>query len=247
MVRLMKAEWYRLKHSCELMKWFLFVGIVSVVFVHCQIADAGKDSLAQCFSVSAESYLFILCCLAVLSAVMIGTSYTSKIAYYEVMAGNKIWAILLSKVFVSAAFVAVVSSLILDIYWFVIGMRNGIGEVMQLPLRFTLLAVIFFHVCSTSVLITTTVQNIAGFVLAYLRIALLDMFTLFCILQFGNFSEEVSAKVRDCFIVGQISTVLNCEVELTNHLIAATVMGMLIEAVIWYVISYIRMKKKLYQ
>lgn len=247
MGRLMKAEWYRLKHSSELMKWLFFVGIIGVVFVHFQISDVGNGSLAQDLSESVESYIFIICCLSILSAVMIGTSYTSKIAYYEVMAGNKIWAILLSKVFVSAGFVTVISSLVLDIYWLVIGMRNGAGYVIQLPLRFILLAVIFFHVCSMGVLITTTFQHIAASVLSYLRFIMFDSLVLFCIMLFGNFSGEISTRIRDWFIIGQLSAILNCEVRVTGHLIFATVFGMLIEAAVWYVLSCVRMKRKLYQ
>lgn len=246
MSRLMKAEWYRLKHSSGLMKWLIIIGIFSVVLIHSQVSDVSKFSVERQLSESVQCYFFIIYCLTVLSAVMIGTSYTSKIAYYEVMAGNKIWEILLSKVFVSAVFATAVSSFFLDMYWIVVGMRNGIGENAQMPLRFALLAVEFFHVCSTGVLITTAVQHITGSVLSYLRFALLDMLVPFCILLFGNFSEAVSTRIRDWFTVGQLSTILNGEVKITNHLIFATIFGMLAEVIIWYVISCVRMKKKLY-
>lgn len=251
MNRLMKAEWYRVRHSSGLMKWVIIVCLFSMAFVmlttsDLTTSDAGKHSLAEILYVSGESYFFIMYFLAVISAVIVGTAYTNKTAYYEVMAGNKISGILLSKVLVDAVFVAVASSLFLDLYWLVIGMHNGIGEITQLPLRFVLLAVVFFHVCSTGVLIATTIQHNTGAVLSFLRFSAFDMLVPFCIELLGNFSEEAGTRMADWFVMLELSKLLNCEIRVTNHLIVATVLGMLIEAGLWYSISYVRMKKKLY-
>lgn len=250
MGRLIKAEWYRLRHSSGLFKLVIIIGIFSVAFIYLTDLDLDSDvskySLVEYLNEYAEMYFFIIYWLAVISAVIISTSYTNKLAYYEVMAGNKISAILLSKVLVSAVFLTVVYSVFLDLYWAVIGMRNGVGEITQLSLRFILLAVVFFHVCSTGIFMATAIQHTTGAVFSYLRFSVFDMLLIFCIELFGNFSEEINTKISDWFAMFELSTVLNCEAKITNHLVFASIFGMLIEAVIWYVISYVRMKKKLY-
>ena len=248
MNRLMKAEWYRVRHSSGLKRWMIIICLFSIAFTFLTLTDSNviNQNLTENLYWSGESYFFIMYCLAVISAVIVGTGYSNKIAYYEVMAGNKISGMLLSKVLVDAVFVTVASSLSLDIFWAIIGIHNGIGLIKQLPLRFILLAVIFFHICSTGVLIATTVQHTIGAVASYLRFSVFEMLVPFSIELFGNFSTETGTKISDWFIMLQLSKILNYECRITDHLIFATIFGTLIEAAIWYAISYMRMKKKLY-
>lgn len=246
MNRLMKAEWYRVRHSSGLKRWMIIICLFSIAFTFLINSDVIKHNLTENLYESGESYFFIMYCLAVISAVIVGTGYSNKTAYYEVMAGNKISGILLSKVLVDGVFVTVACSLSLDIFWAIIGIHNGIGLINQLPLRFILLAVIFFHICSTGVLIATTVQHTIGAVASYLRFSVFEMLVPFSIELFGNFSAETGTKISDWFIMLQLSKILDYECRITDHLVFATIFGTLIEAAIWYAISYMRMKKKLY-
>lgn len=247
MNRLMKAEWYRIRHSSGLMRWMITICFLSVAILLLTVEDAGKLSLAEYLGETTECYFFIMYFLAVISAVIVGTAYSNKTAYYEVMAGNKISGILLSKVLVSAVFVTVANSLFQDIYWAMIGMRNGIGEITQLPLRFFLLAVVFFHICSVGVLIAATVQHMAGAVLSYLRFAFFELLIPFCIALSDIFSAETVERINEWFVMVELTEILSYEYRITDHLVFATIFGMLFEVCIWYAIAYVRMKKKLYR
>ncbi|MCM1159862.1 MAG: hypothetical protein NC412_01445 [Roseburia sp.] len=249
MYRLMKAEWYRLRHSSKLIKWLFVLCMVCVslpLFVDIEVI---RRNLAENLLAAQSSLTFFMAgFLPLFSAVIIGIAYMNRTAYYEVMAGNKIYQIVLSKVFVDAGVVNVSVFLCLGIYWTVIGLCNGIGEIGQLPLRFVLLFFVLFHICTSGVLIITSVRQILGAILAYMRFVLAETVIMFVLQVFEeNFSETMIAKIADWFILLKLTKILNFEYEITNHLIFTVAVGFLIEIAFWFGISYIGMKKQFYK
>ncbi|MDE6608887.1 MAG: hypothetical protein K2K54_14225 [Lachnospiraceae bacterium] len=249
MNRLMRAEWYRVRHSSKLMKWLLVLCIICVVLPLCVDVGVLQGSLAEnLMAAQLNMTVFMGCFLSVFSAVIVGIAYMNKTAYYEVMAGNKIYQIVFSKVFVDAVLVNVSVFLFLGIYWTVIGVRNGIGEIDRLPLRFCLLFLVFFHICTTGILIITSVRQMLGAVLVYIRFAVAETAVMFLTQMLEeHISEEMMARIADWFTMLKLTKILLSEYEITNHLIFAVIAGFLIESAFWFGISYIGMKKQLYK
>lgn len=249
MNRLMKAEWYRIRHSSKLMRWLLFVCMWGFVFPLMEDFEVYKYNLTEhLFIAQGTMGVILMCYLATFSTVLVGMSYMNKTAYYEVMAGNKISKILLSKVVVNASLVTVVQSLFFGVCWTLIAINNGKGEIKQLPLRIFLFVIIIFHACIVGVLIATSIRSIAAAVLTYLRFAAFEMIILMVIQIFrDSIPVKTAERIVDWFSMMKITKILSYEYEITNHLIFTVVAGMLLEATVWYVISYVGMKKKLYK
>lgn len=249
MNRLIKAEWYRVRHSSKLMRWLLFVCMWGLVFPLMEDFEVYKYNLTEHLFISqGTAGVFLMCFLATFSTVLVGMSYMNKTAYYEVMAGNKISKILLSKVVVNASLVTVVQSLFFGVCWALIAINNGKGQITQLPLRLFLFVIMIFHACIVGVLIATSIRSIAASVLTYLRFAAFEMIILMVIRIFqDSIPVKTAEKIVDWFSMMKITKILSYEYEITNHLIFTVIAGMLLEAAVWYVISYVGMKKKLYK
>lgn len=246
MNRLIKAEWYRIRRSEGLMKWLLVIGMVVIILPLANDFEAYQYSLDK-YLPMADLFMFVPQFISIFCSVMVGISYLKKTAYYEVMSGNKISHILMSKMVADALLVTAVESVIFGICWTVVGVRNGVGKMTQIPLRFVLLMVIIFHVCVVGVLITTSFRHIGAAILVYMRFTLFDLLVLFIIKIFeDNLSTEVLEKIADWFTMVKLTKILNHEYLMTDHLIFTVIVGMLIEGALWYAVSYIGMKKKLY-
>ncbi len=245
MNRLMRAEWYRVRHSSGFIKWLVILCMICVTLplfvdielLHGNLAENLKGS-------DMNTTVFLASFLASFSALILAVAYENKTAYYEVMAGNKIYQIVFSKVFVDAVLVSVSVFLSLGIYWTVIGVCNGIGEIDRLPLRFFLLFLVFFHACTVGILIVTSTRQIFGALLVYLRFEAEALIMLFLEV---SLPKSILVKIADWFTSLKLTKILNFEYEITDHLIFAVIAGMLIESAVWFGISYIGMKKQIYK
>ncbi|MBD5545044.1 MAG: hypothetical protein HDR01_12640 [Lachnospiraceae bacterium] len=249
MNRLMKAEWYRVRHSSKLIKWLLVLCVFCVVLPLFVDIEVIQGTLAENLMAEQSALtVFMAGFLSVFSAVIVGIAYMNKTAYYEVVAGNKIYQIVFSKVLVDAILVSVSVFVCLGIYWIVIGACNGIGEIGQLPLRFGLLFFVFFHICTSGILIITSVRQMIGAVLVYLRFALVETAVMFLVQIFEeSIPEKMTGKIADWFTILKLTKILSFEYEITNHLIFTVIAGFLIESAVWFGVSYIGMKKQLYK
>lgn len=249
MNRLMRAEWYRVRHSSKFMKWLAAVCAICVALpMLVDVTVLGKNLTENLNAAQLTMSVFIPSLLSVFAAAIVGIGYNNKTAYYEVMAGNKIYQILLSKVFVDAALIGVSVFASMGIYWIIIGYRNGIGQIGQLPLRFFLLFFIFFHICTSGILILTSCRQIMGVVLVYLRFAVVETIVMFVVQLFeGKIPETVMAKIADWFTILKLTKLLSVEYGVTGHLIFTVIAGMLIESGVWFAVSYAGMQKRLYK
>lgn len=247
MNRLMRAEWYRVRHSSNLIKWLFALCMICVALpVLGDIGVLQRNLSENLMAAQIALTMFVVGFLLIFSAVIVGISYMNKTAYYEVMAGNKIYQIVFSKVFVDAVLVSVSVFLFLGVYWAVIGICNGIGEIKRLPLRLCLLFLVFFHVCTIGILILTSVRQMIGAVLVYFRFVVAEMFVIFQVLE-DVIPEQILEKVMDWFTMIKLNKLLSFEYEITNHLIFTVIAGILIESAFWFGITYMGMKKKLYK
>lgn len=249
MNRLMRAEWYRVRHSSKLIKWLAVLCIICVALPLLADIEVLQRNLADNLMAAQTSVtIFMAAFLSIFSAVIVGIAYMNKTAYYEVMAGNKIYQIVFSKVLVDAVLVNGAVFLSLSVYWIMIGVHNGIGEIDRLPLRFFLLFLVLFHVCTGGILIVTAVRQILGAVLVYLRFAVAETLLLFVVQMFEErIPEQMTAKIAEWFTVIKLTKILSFEYEITGHLVFTVFAGFLIESAVWFGISYIGMKKQIYK
>lgn len=244
MNRLIKAEWYRARKSSGLIKW-LFVVILIILAVTLLDASFIDDNSATSFFMEfvLNTSPFISLFFSVLAATFVGIPYNNKTGLYEVMAGNKISSIILSKLVVVApvitfAFTAIFAAVIGVFY----GM-GGQGALGQLPLRIILLVVITFHVTTTGVLMTTATRSPVGIVLAFLRFAVFDSaISIWVNMLMQDHTSEQIDKAINWFVTSHIMK-LGVET-IPTYLIVEIIASTIIECTVWYVISYIGFKKK---
>lgn len=249
MNRLIRAEWYRVRHSSNLIKWLIALSLICVALPLLMDIEILQRNLTENLIADQTTLtIFTVAFLTIFSAVIVGIAYMNKTAYYEVMAGNKIYQIVFSKVFVDAVLVSVSVFLCLGIYWTVIGVCNGIGEIDRLPFRLCLLFLVLFQVCVTGILIATSVRHILSTVLVYFRFDVAETFIIAFLPIFEEkLSKNMLTRIMDWFTVTKLTKILSFEYEITDHLIFAVIAGLLIESAFWFGISYIGMKKKLYK
>lgn len=249
MNRLMRAEWHRIMHSSKLKKWLAALCVICTVLPILVDVEVLKGNLTEnLMAAQLAMSVFIPGFLSVFAAITVGIGYMNKTVYYEVMAGNKIYQIAFSKVLVDAVIIAGSVFASMGIYWIIIGYCNGVGEIGQLPLRLILLFLLFLHVCTSGVLIMTSFRQILGAVFVYVRFAVAETSIMFVVQLFEEqFSETMMSKIADWFTMLKLTKLLSAGYEVTGHLIFAVIAGMLIENGIWFGISYIGMKKRIYK
>ena len=238
MNRLMKAEWYRIRHSSNLFMWMIFICIVVAIIPMVSDIEFYEKSLSENFKLySGGGYIFIPLFIGVMISISIGINYNNKTAYYEIMHGHKISDIILSKVIVNSGVMTIGIIITCSIYFSVIYILNGNGEYDNIILRLSLFILIIIHVCVVSGLLAMCIRNTFSAILIVLR---------FCVLEaifMAGISQSTSIdKMINFFISGQFQKILNGEI--TTILIIGTIMSIFIESMILYFISYYAMKKR---
>lgn len=242
MYRLMKAEWYRLTHSNHFLGWIAFFCGVLVLLQITMGDNVFALTMEEIMPLFGESWFFgTEMFVPTLVGAIVACGYARKTAYYEVMAGDTIFPILVSKVFVVGVFVATCTFGASCIVPAIVCTKNGIGNVTDFPIRILLMWVVVLHVCIAAVLIVTTLRHITATVIVYLRFAAVDILIPFI---YNLLCVNPDSKFSDWFVAMQISRVLYGELD--SYLIVVIFASMLIEGVFWYTLSYIGMKKKVY-
>ncbi len=178
MRKLMSAEWYRLRHSGAFIVIILlavFIPVIIPFFMEYSVKTA---------DVTASEVLYIIATNAPFFAVMIpvaigasiSSSYSNKIAYYEVMDGNSIHKIILSKLFVHTSFATVSYWIPTATFLLWAYMKNGTDLWLE-DFSVTLILYIILLLRSTigGTLFVTLTRSPIGAALPYIRLMLESM------------------------------------------------------------------------
>lgn len=244
MNRLMKAEWYRIRHSNNIVKWLLFIsGVLAVMPLADLRLKTSSDYMVQ---ITKGTDIFISFFLIVFSSVILGLLYLNKTGLYEVMAGNNINHIILSKLAVDATFISLVVSLSYSVLYILMGLIKGWGNMDMTAIRFVLFFLILYHISSCGILIMMSFRQMAGAVVAFLKLQLLDTgIMLWVEVIFKNkISNSLYEKLMNWFITNQITNVINGRI--TVYFVSEIILSLVVEFVFWYAIAYYGMKKKKY-
>lgn len=246
MNRLVRAEWYRFLHAGHFVEWLIIVCAVIISLMWAVEPDILSLNIEQMLPACVEGSMSIQLFVPVLVAVIVGFGYMRKTAYYEVMAGNKISQIILSKVVVDAIVVAVCAFAAFCVIPTMAYIRNGLGDVNHVGERVALFFVILLHICIAGALMATALRHIIASVAIYLRFAALEgILSMILLLIASEETPKWLEIVQEWLVVNQITQVFLGEV--TARFTVAVLGSLLLEAAFLYVISYICMKKKLYR
>ena len=246
MSRLIKAEWYRIRHSSNLFMWMIFICVIVAIIPMVSDLACFQKTLSENIQAYKEvGGLFVHLFIGIMISVSIGINYYNKTAYYEIMDGHSIKNIILSKVIVNASVMTVGIIITCSIYFTIIYMMNGIGEYDNILLRLVLLALIIMHICVASILLAMCIHHIAGALLIVLRFNVFEVIFALAFSQFLGQEGNNVDRYLDWLISSQFQKVVSAKID--NNLIIYIILSVIVESVILYFISYysFKVRKKL--
>lgn len=248
MNRLTRAELYRFLHSGSYFRILLICCVALFFLPMVQELNFWNLNLADNLGNIAIGFIMLIMFMPLLVTIAVANNYMKKTAYYEVMAGNKIWAIIGSKLAVEGVFVGVLVFVAMTGLGVIVAVKNGVGEIEQLGSRIFLLLILCLHLTFVSVLIGMVVKSIVGAMVSYLRFGIMETLIemLLPLLEVKQvLSTESCELVQQALLMNQVSAIFMSEI--TNELVCWVVGCFLVEVGFWYVIVYYTMKKRLYK
>ena len=250
MNRLVRAELYRIGHSGIFLRMIILFFLV--VFVFPLLLDF--EFLDKTLADNRESIMMgIFICMMFLPAlvsIFVAYGYMKRTAYYEVMAGSKSSHIIGSRLLTEGFFLGTVYFFAVIGLGLVAAIKNGVGGVADLGLRLLMLFSVCLHLTVIGMLIGMAVKNYAACLVAYARFAGLDIMisaVLLPALQMkGILGETACQRIQYCTINTQIETVCR-STEISAEAVFWCVASFFAEAVLWYILVYVTMKKKWYK
>ena len=248
MNRLTRAELYRFLHSGSSFRILLMCCVALFFMPMMEDMDFLSKKLADNLGNMAIGFMMFTMFVTLVVTIAVANNYTKKTAYYEVMAGNKIWNIIGSKLAIEGVFVGVIVFVAMTGIGVVVAVKNGMGEMEQIGMRMLLLFMICLHVTFVSVLIGMAVKNIAGAMVSYLRFSIVELMIelLLPLLEIKKvLSAESCVTVKKAFLMNQISAVFMPKID--GDLMRWVVGCFVVEVVFWGLIVCYTMKKRMYK
>lgn len=246
MNRLVKAEWYRITHSRNMFRNIILGALLLGVFPICASIGHFNEDLASVLEGSGAftSFIFLMALPPAYSLISGKVYDRGKLAYYEVMAGNRIRNIVGSKLLSTGMLFLGLSTLSLSAFYAVVGLVNGSGGLDALPWRFLLLIVLLAHTIFCSILITIAFGR-PGAAICYIRFIIFDTAALpFLTWLAGSVCgfNSLALHIAHMSIMNRLMMLIADPVD--TMLVLHTILGCLFELLLWYAVIYSRMKRK---
>lgn len=241
MNRLLKAEWYRVRKSYGILKWiFVFLGLIAFVSWYTMEEEryGGLTLLFRHIATMGDSIPLV----ALLLGGCYVASYENKLLYFDMMAGNKISHIILSKCLAAAPLLVFFETLLTAGMTGCTGMVRGFEDVSLWRSRLVLFTCINFRVLMTTVLIMTVFKGVAGMGILFLRFMMLDGVAMLFFSLLMPEGGSVLGALFKTLVSKQYYLLL--EEKVGGSDIAFIIGAMAVEIGIWYVISYISHKRR---
>lgn len=246
MLKLIRAEVYRLLHSGMYLRILLLGGLVMSLMPWLTDVSLWDKTLAQNLEsiLLGNTVFFSFYLFAVTLVVAMG--YMKKTAYYEVMAGYKKREILGSKLIVNGGTVGILYFILASWLAVAVSVKNGTGGVTELPLRALLLLVLFLHGTCLATLIGMTFKHFAAVGISFFRMQFVDLMLAEIVPALVKAEHaETAQKVARWTFSRQMSELFRCEI--SAELTVCIIGSFLAEVCLWYGIAYYTMKKKWYK
>ena len=239
MAKLIKAEWYRLRHSGIFVFLLFALSFLMVIFPVVNGSEYFTESIAynipEFIGISQTAVPMFI---GTIISAALGMIFSNRTGYYEVMDGNKTSHIILRKVAVYSITSLAAYCIPAGIYFAYTGIANGTGGYKNLPMFALLFVIIFLHIITSSVLVVLITKSLAGAVFPYARFFIIEMM----------FFEVTGATIKGIdkaavWFPTQQLTFLKRE-SYDSDFIIKVFLSFLIEFIILYLFAYITYKKK---
>lgn len=241
MNRLIRAEWYRVRKSYGILKWvFVFLGLIAFMSWY-TMGDENYGGLSLLL-VHIETMGNSISLMALLLGGCYVASYENKLLYFDMMAGNKISHIILSKCLAAVPLLVLFETLLTAGMTGYFGMVRGFEDMDVWWSRLGLFTCINFRVFMTTVLIMTVFKGAVGLGFLFLRFMLLDGLAAMILDSLMSGENPVVRVLSETMISMQYF--LLTEREVSSSAVTAIPGMMAVEIGIWYVISYISHKRR---
>ncbi len=249
MTRLIRAEFYRVTHSGIFLYIIIGVSLLSLLmgtldsgsmedFLDLTLNDARS-------SLTVTMQMGICMMLSTVIAACCGIGYQNRTSYYEVMDGNSVSSILMSRLLVYVPLTMVTFLLPLFAMLNYLVQNNGVGEFHAMPEYFIVVLCIFLRVISFAVLSTMCFKSLLGAAMPYVRYMTMEMLG-FELLLTATLTEPEKLKfctsLYEWLPMGQLTAL--SKAELPDDLVMKAIVGMVVEVAVIYLLAYISGKKK---
>ena len=248
MNRLLKAEWFRLRHTGRLTWWSYFMTVVIILITYFLCMDRIDQPLDALIPSLGTIVILIFNFIPAGVAGISGQLYNKgKLGYYEVMAGNSPGSIIFSKLLTDGVFFSVLTIIASTAFYIFIGIKNGIGSMDHPFIRLVLYSIAVIHVVFGSVMIMMySKKAITGALLAYFRFMVFDIavinIAMLIARQLGL--ETVELHLMHMIMMNQMQ--MAAMDVISARMVLHIVLGFIGEFLFWYVLVYRSMKNKRY-
>ena len=243
MNRLVKAEAYRLKrHLFFLVACSLACGFFPVI----SSINVLKEDLTTQLGSSGIIIMAVMMLFPPIFGGITGGLYDEgKLGLYEIMAGNKTSAIILSKILTDGMLFLVLTLISATGYYVVAGICHGVGSLDHMAVRALLIILTLAHVAFCSVLMVLFIQRLkSAAAMCFLRFWIVDL-TVFPFLMWLTGSvlgwKELALHFSYMSLTNQLMILVS---EPMHGMIAAHVLlGFAVEFAFWYILIAFRRRK----
>ena len=229
MTNLIKAEFYRIKHSSHFLTCIIGLCIFGAI---ASFMNDPLDINRQNFVASAPMGMVVSLMAA---GIVIGRHYQNRTAYYEIMDGASAHRIILSRI-------CVYTPLMLGFYFIPVSVTlmffdGGSGIVRFL----SMLLIIFLRLLIFTVCVCLIFKTGEGAILPYVRF-MIEMIPMMTIA-----GEEVNMSYDKLFSVLNWLPIVQCyslSGEIDNTLIIKIIVGFAVEVLVMYVLAYMSHRRK---
>lgn len=230
MTNLIRAEFYRLKHSSHLLTYIIGLCIfgVLIIFMNYPSSDITRQNF-----VTAAPMGMVISLMAI--GIAIGRHYQNRTAFYEIMDGASAHKIILSRIFVYTLIMICFYFIPVSVILIILGAIND-------PFRFvSMLLIIFFRLLIFTVCICLTFKTGEGAILPYVRF-MIEIMPMMIIT-----GEDIGISDDKLFSVLNWLPIFQCYSlggEIGNTLIIKIIVGFAVEAAVMYALAYTSHRKK---
>ncbi len=241
MAKLIKAEWYRLRHSGNWLVYIIIMAVFSFSTVFLMDPKIHTRTLDMALYTFSESLTMSLTYIATVVIAALAMIFNNRTGYYEVMDGNRISSIILSKVVVHGVLITALITIPAAVLFTYIGCANGVGDLPDAPVRLVLLFVIFLHVILSSILSTLTIKSLISAAIPYVRYMTFEYLGL-TMLTLIYPENTLIAEISEWFPMMQCIYVSYNELD--TGFIVKVVASFVIETILMYIAAHVAYKKK---
>lgn len=246
MLKLAKAELYRFFKSGIFSKVLIALSVlIPIVIIILAWAFKLHDKPLDIFLMESQMPLVMIANLAfpTVFCVYTGTAYNSRLAYYEIMDGNKPLKIVVTKILSLGLTISTILYVPFALMCGIVGAVNGFGAMENPILFFVLTYVLFSHIAIVVMLYSMLSRNLvlSSFV-PYLRFGIIDLF----IAMFGEMYFLADGKEVPGFMnilaYNQLAHITDSVY--SNSMIVYTILSSLVEIVIASILVIMVYRKK---